>query len=44
MNDEDGEAIIKFLVEAEDVRHLNRMVLSLRRIEGVRAVQKSQKV
>jgi len=43
-HDEDGEAIIKFLVEAEDVRHLNRMVLSLRRIDGVRAVQRTQKL
>jgi GTP pyrophosphokinase len=43
-HDEDGEAIIKFVVEAEDVRHLNRMVLSLRRIEGVRAVQRSSKI
>ena len=43
-HDEDGEAIIKFVLEAEDVRHLNRMVLALRRIEGVRVVQRSQKV
>jgi guanosine-3',5'-bis(diphosphate) 3'-pyrophosphohydrolase len=43
-HDEDGEAVIKFVVEAEDVRHLNRMVLALRRIEGVRAVQRTQKV
>jgi len=42
--DEDGEAIIEFVVEAEDLRHLNRMVLGLRRVEGVRAVQRTQKV
>jgi GTP pyrophosphokinase len=42
--DEDGEAIIEFVVEAEDVRHLNRMVLGLRRVDGVRAVQRTQKV
>ena len=42
--DPDGEAIIKFVVEAEDVRHLNRMVLALRRIEGVRSVLRSQKL
>ncbi len=35
--DEEGEAIIEFVVEAEDVRHLNRMVLGLRRVDGVRA-------
>ncbi len=42
--DEEGEAIIEFVVEAEDVRHLNRMVLGLRRVDGVRAVQRTQKV
>jgi GTP pyrophosphokinase len=42
--DEEGEAIIEFVVEAEDVRHLNRMVLGLRRVAGVRQVQRTQKV
>jgi GTP diphosphokinase / guanosine-3',5'-bis(diphosphate) 3'-diphosphatase len=42
--DETGEAIIEFLVEAEDLRHVNRMVLGLRRVNGVRAVQRTQKV
>ncbi len=42
--DETGEAIIGFLVEAEDLRHVNRMVLGLRRVNGVRAVQRSQKM
>ncbi len=42
--DEDGEAIIEFVVEAEDLRHLNRMVLGLRRVSGVRAVQRTQKL
>jgi GTP pyrophosphokinase len=42
--DEDGEAIIQFVVEAEDLRHLNRMVLGLRRVNGVRAVQRTQKI
>jgi len=42
--DEDGEAIIEFIVEAEDVRHLNRMVLGLRRVQGVRKVERTQKV
>ena len=40
----DAEAIIEFIVEAEDVRHLNRMVLGLRRVNGVRDVQRAQKV
>ncbi len=42
-NDE-GEAIVEFVVEAEDLRHLNRMVLGLRRVEGVRQVIRTQKV
>jgi GTP pyrophosphokinase len=41
---EDGEAIVEFVVEAEDLRHLNRMVLGLRRVGGVRAVQRTQKI
>jgi guanosine-3',5'-bis(diphosphate) 3'-pyrophosphohydrolase len=40
---ENEEAIVEFVVEAEDVHHLNRMVLGLRRVPGVRAVQRSQK-
>jgi GTP pyrophosphokinase len=43
-HDDDGEAVIEFVVEAEDVRHLNRMVLGLRRVAGVRAVQRTQKL
>jgi len=42
--DDEGEAIIEFVVEAEDLRHLNRMVLGLRRVDGVRQVQRTQKV
>jgi len=42
--DENGEAIIEFVVEAEDVRHLNRMVLGIRRVNGVRTVQRTQKL
>ncbi|MFY9854383.1 MAG: bifunctional (p)ppGpp synthetase/guanosine-3',5'-bis(diphosphate) 3'-pyrophosphohydrolase [Terracidiphilus sp.] len=41
-HDENGEAIIEFVAEAEDVGHLNRMVLGLRRVAGVRAVQRAQ--
>jgi guanosine-3',5'-bis(diphosphate) 3'-pyrophosphohydrolase len=43
-HDENGEAVIEFVVEAEDMRHLNRMVLGLRRVGGVRAVQRTQKL
>ncbi len=39
-----GEAIVEFVVEAEDVRHLTRMVTGLRRLPGVREVQRAQKV
>jgi GTP diphosphokinase / guanosine-3',5'-bis(diphosphate) 3'-diphosphatase len=42
--DDDGEAIIEFVVEAEDLHHLNRMVLGIRRVSGVRAVQRTQKI
>jgi GTP pyrophosphokinase len=41
---ENDEAILEFVVEAEDVHHLNRMVLGLRRVAGVRAVQRTQKL
>jgi GTP pyrophosphokinase len=41
---ESGEAIVEFVVEAEDLHHLNRMVLGLRRVAGVRAVQRTQKL
>ncbi len=43
-HDDTGEAIIEFIVEAEDLRHLNRMVLALRRVSGVRDVQRTQKI
>ena len=41
---EDGEASVEFVVEAEDLRHLNKMVLGLRRVPGVRSVQRTQKI
>jgi GTP diphosphokinase / guanosine-3',5'-bis(diphosphate) 3'-diphosphatase len=41
---ENDEAIVEFVVETEDVHHLNRMVLALRRVAGVRAVQRTQKL
>ncbi|HMG88211.1 MAG TPA: bifunctional (p)ppGpp synthetase/guanosine-3',5'-bis(diphosphate) 3'-pyrophosphohydrolase [Terracidiphilus sp.] len=43
-HDDNGEAIIEFVVEAEDLRHLNRMVLGIRRVQGVRTVQRTQKL
>jgi GTP pyrophosphokinase len=42
--EENGEAVIEFVVEAEDLRHLNRMVLGIRRVGGVRTVQRTQKM
>jgi guanosine-3',5'-bis(diphosphate) 3'-pyrophosphohydrolase len=39
---EDGEAVVEFVVEAQDLHHLNRMVLGLRRVGGVRAVHRTQ--
>jgi len=41
---DNGEAIVEFVVDAEDLRHLNRMVLGLRRLPGVREVQRVQKI
>ena len=43
-HDETGEAVIEFVVEAEDLSHLNRIVLGLRRVNGVRSVQRTQKL
>jgi len=42
--DENGEAVVDLISEAEDVGHLNRLVLGLRRVPGVRAVQRAQKL
>jgi GTP pyrophosphokinase len=42
--DENDEAIVEFVVEAQDLHHLNRMVLAIRRVAGVRAVQRTQKI
>jgi guanosine-3',5'-bis(diphosphate) 3'-pyrophosphohydrolase len=39
-----NEAIVEFVTEAQDLHHLNRMVLALRRVGGVRAVQRTQKL
>jgi GTP pyrophosphokinase len=43
-HDENGEAIVELVAEAEDVRHLNHMVIGLRRVPGVRGVQRTQKL
>ena len=40
---ENGEAIVEFVVDTEDVSHLNRMVMGLRRLPGVREVQRAHK-
>jgi GTP diphosphokinase / guanosine-3',5'-bis(diphosphate) 3'-diphosphatase len=39
-----GDATIEFVLDAEDVRHLNRLVQGLRRLPGVRDVQRAQKL
>jgi guanosine-3',5'-bis(diphosphate) 3'-pyrophosphohydrolase len=39
-----GDAMIEFVIDAEDVRHLTRLVQALRRLPGVRDVQRSQKL
>jgi GTP diphosphokinase / guanosine-3',5'-bis(diphosphate) 3'-diphosphatase len=40
----DGEAIVEFIVEAEDVTHLDRIVTGLRTLAGVRDVERASKV
>jgi GTP diphosphokinase / guanosine-3',5'-bis(diphosphate) 3'-diphosphatase len=40
----DGEAIVEFIVEAEDVAHLDRIVQGLRKLSGVRDVERANKV
>ena len=40
----DGGAVVDFVVQTEDVRHLNKLVMDLRRVNGVREVQRVQKV
>ncbi len=40
----DGEAVVEFVIEAEDVGHLTRLVTGLRRVPGVRDVQRAQKL
>jgi GTP pyrophosphokinase len=40
----DGEAIVEFIVEAEDVTHLDRIVTGLRTLPGVRDVERASKI
>ena len=40
----DGSAIVDFVIETMDVRHLNRLVERLRRVPGVREVHRVQKI
>jgi len=40
----EGEAVVEFVVETQDVRHLNKLLVDLRRIPGVRDVQRMQKI
>jgi GTP pyrophosphokinase len=40
----DGNAIVDFVIETVDVRHLNRLVLNLRKVPGVREVHRVQKI
>ncbi len=39
-----GEAVVEFILEAEDVTHLDRIVTGLRTLPGVRDVQRANKV
>jgi guanosine-3',5'-bis(diphosphate) 3'-pyrophosphohydrolase len=40
----DGQVMVDFVVETVDVRHLNKLVLNLRKVPGVRDVQRVQKI
>jgi GTP pyrophosphokinase len=42
--DDNGGAVVDFVVETVDVRHLNRLVDKLRRVHGVHDVQRVQKI
>ncbi len=39
-----AEAVVEFILEAEDLPHLNRIVNGLRRVPGVRDVQRASKI
>jgi GTP diphosphokinase / guanosine-3',5'-bis(diphosphate) 3'-diphosphatase len=40
----DGTMVVDFVVETVDVRHLNKLVQNLRKVPGVRDVQRVQKI
>jgi len=40
----DGSAVVDFVIETVDLRHLNRLVERLRRVPGVREVHRVQKI
>ena len=40
----DGGAIVDFVVFTQNLTHLNKLVMDLRRIPGVKEVQRSQKI
>ncbi len=40
----DGNAMVDFVVETVDVRHLNKLTQNLRKVPGVRDVQRVQKI
>jgi GTP pyrophosphokinase len=42
-HDENGGAVVELIAEVEDMRQLNHIVLGLRRVHGVHAVQRAQK-
>jgi GTP pyrophosphokinase len=43
-SDDEGGAVVEFVVETEDVRHLTKLVTNMRRVPGVRDVQRAQKL
>ena len=40
----DGNAVVDFVIETTDVRHLNRLTLHMRKVPGVRDVQRITKI
>jgi GTP pyrophosphokinase len=40
----DGEAVVDFVVETQDLRHLNKLLVDLHRVPGVRDIQRMQKI
>jgi (p)ppGpp synthase/HD superfamily hydrolase len=39
-----GEAVVEFTLEAEDVRQLRRLLTGLRKVKGVRDVQRANRL